>query len=125
MKTFIIALLSLQFTESAFKCGDSIRRSIAGPDDWTKIIGTGKKYTDSSMPADNSMVVWPGFARKDSAQLTSYLSYIKSFKRPTSAESSPSLWGSRINPHDIFQGSVGDCYMVSVAAALAEWPHRI
>lgn len=28
-------------------------------------------------------------------------------------------------PHDIVQGSVGDCYMVAVAAALAEYPNRI
>lgn len=72
------------------------------------------------------MIVWPGFERKDYAQLSKYLGYVKSFKRPTEVERNPSLWGSQgIDYNDIYQGSVGDCYMVSVASALAEWPARI
>ena len=53
----------------------------------------GCKYSDSSFPADKSMVVWPGYERTDYAQLTKYLKYIRGFKRPTEVEKSPSLWG--------------------------------
>ena len=122
MIKFLIVLLP--FSE-AYQCGDAIRRSLAGPDDWTKIIGSGNEYSDTTMPADRSMVVWPGFERSDHASLKKYLGYIRSYKRPTQMESRPSLWGSKIVPHDIYQGSVGDCYMVAVAAALAERPNRI
>jgi len=30
-----------------------------------------------------------------------------------------------ISSDDIMQGSLGDCYYLSVLAAMAEWPHRI
>jgi calpain-15 len=35
------------------------------------------------------------------------------------------MYGDSISPDDIMQGSLGDCYYLSVLAALAEWPHRI
>jgi len=107
-------------------CSYNVKRAIQGPDNWTKYIGTGRMYSDTSMPGDSSMVVWSNYKRTDYAALSSKLGYIRGYKRPTEMErSSPSLWGSRIDYDDIYQGSVGDCYMVSVASALAEYPDRI
>jgi len=38
----------------------------------------------------------------------------------------PSLWGSKsIRPAAVNQGSLGDCWLLSSFAALAEWPDRI
>jgi len=48
---------------------------------------------------------------------------VTSFSRPPS---NGSLWGSKgVQPHDIIQGDVGDCYFLSASAALAEHPKRI
>lgn len=68
---------------ASFTCAAAVKRAVEGPDDWTKIIGSGQKYVDVTMPADSSMIVWTGFARTDNAKLSSYLGYVKSFKRPT------------------------------------------
>jgi hypothetical protein len=71
------------------------------------------------------MISWSDFPRTDSASLRAFTKYVSAYKRPSHVESSPSLWGSRIQPHDIRQGSLGDCYMVAVASALAEYPNRV
>jgi hypothetical protein len=103
-------------------CDFNIKRIKNGPDNWTKIIGTGSKYSDPLFPADNSMIVWSGYARSDFGSLGSYLSKITGYRRPTETTSNPSLWGGDISTDDIDQGSVGDCYMMSVASSLAEYP---
>jgi hypothetical protein len=35
------------------------------------------------------------------------------------------LFGTKIQPNDIRQGELGDCYFLSAIAAFAEWPSRI
>jgi Calpain family cysteine protease len=117
-----LAELQLAFAPS---CDFNIKRIKNGPENWRKFIGTGSKYSDPLMPADTSLVVWKGYERTDSAALTSYLSYIRSYKRPSEIETAPSIWGLTVDRDDIDQGSVGDCYMVSVAASLAEYPERV
>lgn len=54
------------------------------------------------------------------------------FKRPTELPKSsggsktPSLWGTKgILPLAIDQGSIGDCWFLSSASAIAETPSRI
>ena len=49
------------------------------------------------------------------------------WKRPTSIENSPSLFGSSgiPRPQGIHQGGLGDCWFLSGAAAVAEEPDRI
>lgn len=83
----------LQQVGAAYQCTTAVQRAIAGPDDWTKVIGTGKQYEDPTFPADSSMIVWPGFQRADSAALSRYVPTITKFIRPSQWESNPSLWG--------------------------------
>lgn len=107
-------------------CNFAIRRANDGPDNWTKYIGKGREFSDSTMPADSSMIVWTKHARTDFAAMRNKISSIRSFKRPSDMERNPSLWGSRgVHYHDVVQGANGDCYMVAVASSLAEYDNRV
>ena len=48
------------------------------------------------------------------------------FKRPTELQKKPSLWGKNgVSPAGVKQGSLGDCWFLASASAIAEYPERI
>ena len=106
-------------------CRLSIERSIAGPHDYTSIIGSGEKFTDDYwFPADSSMIYWPAYP-KPSNSLKSYANYITGYFRPYQVDPNATMFGTSIQPYDIKQGSVGDCYFLVCASAIAEFPERL
>ena len=52
---------------------------------------------------------------------------VKMWKRPSELVSShPKLWGGQnVRPDDVKQGSLGDCWFLASASAIAEYPDRI
>jgi len=102
-------------------CTASIERIKKGPVDWKDILGSGKSYVDESFPHEkNEMVYWPSHPRRDNLSFKNF--NVVGFAPPRGEE----LWGSHgVQPFDIVQGDVGDCYFLSSASALAEHPDRI
>jgi hypothetical protein len=106
-----------------------------GPKDWTKIEGSGKLFTDTTFPADETMLSWKEYPRTVGG-LAKYLNWFKEFKRPKDLHSikkdtqnpiaSVSLFGAefakngKLAAYDLEQGSIGDNYLLTVVAALAE-----
>jgi|TARA_B110000305_G_C19312046_1_gene574461 hypothetical protein len=100
-----------------------------------KVEGSGKLFTDHSFPADETMLSWKEYPRTVGG-LAKYLSWFKEFKRPKDLHSiakdtknphpTVSLFGKdfeskgKLSAHDLEQGSVGDNYLITVIAALAE-----
>lgn len=55
-----------------------------------------------------------------------YKKRVTGWARPSELVKNPSLFGSKgVKPAGTNQGSLGDCWFLASAAALAEWPERI
>ena len=90
-------------------------------DDWTKYNGKGNVYNDPKFPATSQMIAWKSAGQRSNISLWTR---IKDMYGNTSK--TPSLWGDKgVLPTGIKQGSVGDCWFLSAASALAEHPDRI
>ena len=92
-------------------------------------------FTDTSFPADETMLSWKEYPRTVGG-LAKYLSWFKEFKRPRDLQhlahgskgphSYVSLFGKhyeqtgRMAAFNLEQGSVGNNYFLTVAAALAD-----
>lgn len=57
----------------AHTCTANIERIKAGPADWQKILGSGTKYVDASMPHEKGeMVYWPSHPRRDNLSFKNF-----------------------------------------------------
>jgi hypothetical protein len=106
-----------------------------GPKDWTQIEGSGQLFYDHSFAADETMLSWKEYPRTVGG-LAKYLSWFKEFKRPRDLQvmsqgskgphSYVSLFGrqfeqtGKLAAFNLEQGSVGNNYFLTVAAALAD-----
>jgi len=71
-------------------------------------------------PERDELLMWSSNPRRDNLSFSNF--QVAGFAPPLGS----SLWGKNgIEPRDIVQGDVGDCYFLSSAAALAEYPSRI
>ena len=107
-------------------CQAAIQRIKDGPADYKSIIGSGKKYTDTSFAADSEMIRWADRAK--SGLGASLKTYVKStsFSRIRDKFPGAKLFGSEISPFDIYQGRLSDCYWIAATAATANGdPDRI
>jgi len=108
-------------------CTYSIERSIIGPYDYKRIIGSGEPFEDSKFnPNTGEQIHWSDFPRVDRNNLKSHATkYLSGFMSPKEKDENASLFGEKIDPYDIHQGNVGDCYFLACAAAIAEYPERL
>ena len=89
------------------------------------------KYEDESFPAAEESLIadWSDPDVQDKVRMWSQFDWrrandIKSLK-DESKDGKVHLFYDKIEPSDIKQGMLGDCYFLSVLAGLAEQPHRI
>lgn len=76
---------------------------------------SGKKYEDPKFPASNaSMFPLPN------AESQSAIAAFGEWKRPDAITRTPSLFVDGISQGDVIQGSLGDCWMISALAVLAQ-----
>ena len=112
--------------ELPLTCDLPIKRSIIAPYDFNSIIGSGKKFEDTEFFAANTdMIIWPNYRKSGSASLTNIITLIAGYYSPLDKDPKATLFGAGIVPQHIIQGSIGDCYMISVLASIAEYPDRI
>lgn len=96
-------------------------------DDFLTINAGTNKYTDPNFPKDDALY-WKdaGEAGRDMAQLEGWVDWMR-----VSDSNFPnhSFFGpngiSSVNPQDIVQGYIGNCWIMAAVSALAEVPHRI
>lgn len=107
-------------------CNSSIERALVGPYDWRKIVGSGQRFNDDVFfPANKDMIVWSTKRRGGGANLDPALAKLEGFYSPLERDSRATLFGNGISPAHIIQGSIGDCYMISALASMAEYPDRV
>jgi hypothetical protein len=89
-----------------------------------------KKYTDISFPMDWTSIFWPESNNPTIddyyvEQRAGWKKTITTYKRPSEIDTSPSLWGTEgVRPAAALQGDNGDCWLLGMLAALAEWSDR-
>lgn len=107
-------------------CNLSIERALAGPYDWKKVVGSGNRFEDSYFfPASKSMIVWDNYRKSGAASLSAALLKLDGFYSPLEKDPKATLWGKEVSTEHIIQGSIGDCYMISVLSSIAEYPDRV
>ena len=88
--------------QAPLTCNLSIERAVAGPYDWTKIVGSGDRFQDDYFfPANESMIVWDRYRKGGGASLSAALLKLDGFYSPLERDSRASMWGNGISPHHI------------------------
>lgn len=79
----------------------------------------GKPFKDSSFPTElSSLVANPNQSSIQNATLIKWKHYSDLFENPK-------LFAGSIEPNDIRQGSLGNCYFLCALACLAEYTNMI
>lgn len=83
-------------------------------------IAAGKPWTDPDFPPNSSSLVDPAVDGGDPGRFASY-----SWKRVPEIYEKPQIFEDGVEPNDINQGSLGDCYFLAALSSLAEFEDRV
>ena len=83
-------------------------------------IASGKPYTDPDFPPEQSSLFDP---RIDEVDLEAFQSF--SWKRASAIFPNGAVFEGGVEPNDINQGQLGDCYFLAALSSLAEFEDRV
>jgi len=103
---------------------DKIKKLMSNPINVSYYLSRSSKFTDPDFGHDRESLYWAGY--NDDTTPASHASYVVWKRLSDSGLSGISMFGNEdvIAPHDIDQGSLGDCYYLSAAGAMAEYEDR-
>ncbi|CDW74329.1 calpain family cysteine protease containing protein [Stylonychia lemnae] len=103
--------------QSKFSCTSAIERWKSGPGDYKSIFKTQPaNWIDQQFQPNEDAIAWPQPLTAN--ELTGYKS--ASWERLGQLNPKSTLFGTSGYINDIVQGNIGDCYMLSGSAAVAE-----
>ena len=86
-----------------------------------KTISLGKPWTDTDFPPERSSLYDPNIDRDiDTRTFNSF-----KWKRASEIFNPIYIFEDGIEPNDINQGQLGDCYFLAALSSLAEFPDRV
>lgn len=94
-----------------------------------QVKATGKEYTDDTFPSTQSSLItdWKDPEVQDKVQRYSKFVWMRAKEIPSIKEGGVNIqvFADSIDPSDIKQGLLGDCYFLSTLSVLAEVPDRV
>lgn len=106
----------------AHTCSYSHDRIKAGPGDFYTVEAGTELYTDPTFPQEDALR-WNDMPGKNSLEYLQAEVYWKRASETFPPEDGYSLWGEKgVTPDDIKQGTLGDCWFLASASAVAENP---
>lgn len=112
-------------------CQKTLNRLKDGPEDISKILGTGHKYIDDTFYGVDSLytpgITLPHLEKALRTELHHKLISFKRFSATKEYKDYKLFWGDHEKPrfHEIDQGEVGNCYFVASVAGASEHPEII
>jgi hypothetical protein len=93
--------------------------------DFNTILNGSDQFVDDTFPISDALY-WYDMGDESSAEMSRFNGELEWRRVSEVFNSEYSLWGENgITPHDIAQGSIGNCWYLAAAAALAEYPGRL
>jgi len=101
-----------------------IRKKTQRSDFVQGVIDKGQPWTDPDFPPETKSLYDPEIdVLIDTAKRADFDAY--EWKRASEIFDNVMLFSDKIQPNDINQGQLGDCYFLAVLSSLAEFPDRI
>ena len=114
-----------EIESSNHTCLSSSDRNKADIVDFWSFQNGSEKYSDTDFTPDISALSWSEFG-EDKLDLSEIASEVTWKRIGDAFDSSYTLFGNKgVVPGDIVQGSLGDCWLLAGASAVAEKPGRI
>jgi calpain-15 len=106
------------------KIDPTFLKRIESEENYTDIIKSGEPFKDENFLPDSSSLFNPNFTKLSSGEMKTWKKF--TWKRaPEHFKGEEFSVFHGIEPNDIKQGNLGNCYFLSALSSMAEFPQRI